>query len=121
MGEYVGNQPAAFFVKAGLTGSWRFAGLVGNQDRKMEISAWVQRRDTYNQKSEAEGLCMTILCGSSLVASLFTSPTIENLGIKNLGIKNDSIDGHFVFCAMNRTVSLLFMQSISQKTIVLRS
>jgi hypothetical protein len=91
----------------------------------MEISAWVQRRDTYNQKSEAEGLCMTILCGSSLVASLFTSPTknlgIENLGIKNLGIKNDSIDGHFVFCAMNRTVSLLFMQSISQKTIVLRS
>ena len=74
---------------------------------------------------------MTILCGSSMVASRFTSlrienPTIknlgiENLGIKNLGIKNDSIDGHFVFCAMNRTVSLLFMQSISQKTIVLRS
>jgi len=74
----------------------------------MEISAWVQLRDTYNQKSEAEGTCMTILCGSTLVASWFTSLTI-----KNPGIKNDSMDGRLAFPATNRTVSSLFMQSIS--------
>jgi hypothetical protein len=71
----------------------------------MGISAWLQLRDTYNQKSEAEGICITILCGSSLVSSSFT----------NLRIENDSIDGQFAFCAMNRTVSSLFKQSISQK------
>jgi len=51
---------------------------------------------------------MTILCGSTLVASWFTSLTI-----KNPGIKNDSMDGRLAFPATNRTVSSLFMQSIS--------
>jgi hypothetical protein len=53
----------------------------------MKISAWVQLRDTYNQKSEPEGICTAILCGSSLVALPFT----------NLRNKNDSIDGRFAF------------------------
>jgi hypothetical protein len=74
----------------------------------MEISAKVQLRDKYNQKSEAEGLCIVIFCGSSMFASRFTS-----LRIESLRIENNSIDGQFAFCAMNRTVSSFFKQSNS--------
>jgi hypothetical protein len=95
-----------FFAESGPTDSRRFAGSVSNQDRNLEISDSVQLRHTYNQKSEAEGICMTILC--VFVASLFTSLTIGNPGIKD-----NSMDGQFAFPATNRTVSSLFKQSIS--------